>query len=145
MVPLYPPKGNKPDGRPHVLAWLDGLATTIQAGGGLVALTGWKALEQHGLSIVVGATPMTIEVQTQQHLESISSLLMPKAQRHEAWAICRVMRRWRAVAMGITAHGKHIPVVDPWQAALDIAGDPNRGWEQAEALAKRLVGMAAAP
>jgi hypothetical protein len=43
-------------------------------------------------------------------------------------------------------HGTHreqrIPVVDPWQAALDIAGDPKRGWDQAEAIAKRFVAMA---
>lgn len=145
MVPLYPPKGNKADGGQRIMAWLDGLAMTTQASGGLLALTGWKALEHHGLGIVVGATPITVEVPTDQHLESLKSFIIPSAQRQEAWAYLGVMRRWRAVAMGMNPREKRIPVVDPWQAALDIAGDPNRGWDQSEAMAERLVEMAVAP
>lgn len=145
MVPLYPPKGNHPGGRQQVMAWLDSLAMTIQANGSLLALTGWKALEHHGLGAVVGVTPITVEVPTEQHLETLTSSILPAGQRQEAWAYISVMRRWRAVAMGITPRDKRIPVVDPWQAALDIAGDPNRGWEQAEAIAKRFVDMAIAP
>jgi hypothetical protein len=141
VKPLYPPKSPKA-GRDAQLAiaWLHEVETSARAKGGMVALTGWQAVVAHGLNIVVGDRPVTAVVPLKSHLDH---LLTDGGVRdcppEEAWAYLTVARDRRSAFAGTVPREGKVPVVDLWQAALDVASDPSRGFDQAMAIAARLI------
>ncbi len=123
------------------------LGQQVKNGGGMLSLSGWKALDVYNLGNVVGKRPYTVEVPTERYVPQVTNTtLVPTAKDREPWAYLGVMRRWRAVALGaVQRESNRLVIVDPWQAALDVAGDPNRGFEQAEAISRRFIELVGRP
>lgn len=144
LAPLYPAKGATSDSDLDVQAWLNKLEQQVEKGGGMLALSGWKAIEAYGLGVVVGKRPYTVEVPLERYIPLVTdAALVSTTKAREPWAYLGVMRRWRAVAMGAVRRESHrLVTVDPWQAALDVVADPNRGFEQAEAISRRFIELA---
>jgi hypothetical protein len=139
--PLYPPKGSssRPSGI-RTLTWLHELDVTAWPAGSVLALTGWHAAKAFDALIVTGDLPITAVVPLQQHLDALlADGGLCSCPPHEAWAFLGVARPWRAVFAGVRDRGdRQVAIVDLWQVALDVVGDPGRGREQAEAILRRL-------
>ncbi len=147
LVPLYPAKGATSQRDADVMEWLIKLGNQQKNSGGILALSGWRALDIYNLGIVVGKRPYTVEVPLERYvLQVTEAALVSETKAQEPWAYLGVMRHWRSVAMGaVRRESTPLIVVDPWQAALDVAGDPNRGFEQAEAISRRFIDLAGKP
>lgn len=147
LIPLYPAKGTASERDADVVEWLTKLGHQVRNNGGMLALSGWRALENYNLGIVVGKRPYTVEVPLERYVPQVTeAVLVSETKTREPWAYLGVMRRWRAVAMGaVPRESNRLIVVDPWQAALDVVGDPNRGFEQAEAISRRFIDLAGKP
>ncbi len=105
------------------------------------ALGSWAACAAHGVAIVTGTTRLSIHA-----MGSIESLmrqweLAPCDERDAAFVIepCDPSMV-RPLSGGMVAIDG-LPVVDLWQAALDVARDPGRGGDQAWAIAQRIIDL----
>jgi hypothetical protein len=90
--------------------------------------------------MVVGNRPVTAVVPHQRHLDYLlADGGLHGCESREAWAYLTVARGRRSVFAGTIPRNGEVPVVDLWQAALDVAGDSSRGFDQATAIANRLI------
>lgn len=103
------------------------------------AVTGWAACRLHGLSVLVDPKSkpleLTLRVPVRVFVEMHGLVQAPDATTETL--ILSEAQGPLATFTGVTIlHG--VPVVDPWQAALHVASDPQRGIEQATAIADAL-------
>lgn len=140
--PLYEKTSEKMGAQPKTtLSWLHRkIQKAAKEQGGAVAVNGWMAIQERGLDVVAGNHPVTVVVPRPQDLRSlIAHSDLRDCPPGEAWAFFTVARGRRSVFASVADRNGTVPAVDLWQAALDVASDPNRGYEQAEAIAKRLI------
>lgn len=105
------------------------------------ALGSWAACAAHGVAMVTGTTRLSIHA-----MGSVESLmraweLTPCEERDAAFVIeaCEPSMVRPLAGGAVVIDG--IPVVDIWQAALDVARDPGRGGDQAWAIAQRIIDL----
>ena len=137
LSPLYPPSTNKSDRIRH--KFIDDIWQRHQ-GKAPFAIGGWSALERYRKKIVAGETPIQLWMKTPHDVEEIMKqenlvVCNPK----EAWFHVMVSPTPRSTFAGLIMKEGQAPIVDLWQAALDVCGDPARGSEQAESIARALV------
>jgi hypothetical protein len=135
VVPLYAAWTT----RDHVMDWLRQQA--VPGAGPSWAVTGWQACQQHGLSVLTNLASKPVEIVVAGEMDNLlrrlslqevsaptaSTLLLSRA----ATPLATVLGLDQDAASGYA-------VVDPWQAALAVASDPQRGIEQATAIADAL-------
>lgn len=99
------------------------------------AITGWEACRRHRALILQDARtkPLTIVTGGPQSafLDAWKLRVVPERDAR-FWLLTTA--RPKATLCGAT-RVQGLPVVNPWQAALDVAADPYRGIEQAMAIA----------
>ncbi len=134
IVPLYAPAW--PD-RPSALHWLKQHAAMVDI---RWAITGWRACALHGLGILVDDDTKPVEIVVSHPIEAIMRNWQLRSAPDSAEPILLISRTATPIATfsGVGEHISGLPVVDPWQAALAVAGDPQRGIEQATAIADAL-------
>jgi hypothetical protein len=105
------------------------------------ALGSWAACDAHGVGMVTGAARPAIHV-----TGSVESLmrqweLTTCDERDAAFVIepCDQAMAQPLIGGAVIIDG--MPVVDVWQAALDVARDPGRGGDQAWAIAQRIMDL----
>ena len=105
------------------------------------AVTGWSACAEHGLTILADPSAKPIDLVTGDDLDKFLTKweLRAAPAGETPWLVITRTETPRAAFSGMSTVGKmHLPLVDPWQAALSVAGDPLRGEEQARALVSAL-------
>lgn len=139
IKPLYAPP--KSDDTPNAKrTWLRTVEQDLHTWGGLIAINGWHALAVLGGNIVIGDRPLTAVVPSRRILNKIITAgPVRNCTPQEAWAHLTVAKQRHAVFDGTVAHAGATPVVDLWQAALDVTQDRNRGFEQAQAIIRMLM------
>jgi hypothetical protein len=105
------------------------------------AMGSWSACAAHGVAMVTGTTRLSIHA-----MGSVESLmraweLTPCEERDADFVIeaCEPSMVRPLAGGSVVIDG--IPVVDIWQAALDVARDPGRGGDQAWAIAQRIIDL----
>ena len=139
LIPVRPVYGDVPTTWESKDAWLRALAPAMSRV--RWAIGGWSACQRHGFGVLQHpqAKPFTVTVACEH--ANISPVL-------QAWSLVACDARdaafWLApvamtsAALAAVVRIDDIPVVDGWQAALDVASDPDRGIEQATAIADLL-------
>jgi hypothetical protein len=121
-------------------AILDWLSQHSDDHDGSWALTGLHAAQRHGLSTLthLHSKPVEIVVNSTiaEHLQRWQLQVAP-APSPTTLLITRAALPLTSF-LGVTSSPGQPPMVDPWQAALAVANDPQRGIEQATAIADTL-------
>lgn len=136
-IPVRMLYGRNPQGMAQVLAWLAKRPQEAPVAG-TWAVGGWAACHLHGTGFVtdLAERPVTL------------ACLGPPERLLEAWGLMRcddardaafLLEPVRARLAIPVAAGKRPPVVDAVQAAIGVAGDPARGFEQAEHTCNRIA------
>jgi hypothetical protein len=134
VVPLYAPAWKN---TAEVLQWL---TAKVGASTATWAITGWRACALHGLSVLVDDTAKPVEIIVREPVAAVLRDWQLKLQPYSGGSFF-LMSTTSTPITAFACPGLPIaalPVVDPWQAALDVAGDPQRGIEQATAIADSL-------
>jgi hypothetical protein len=122
--------------RPSLVKWLRGITKKEAM---QWAVTGWHACTLHNSSVLLDEKTKPLEIVVH---ESVSAVM-------QAWELKEVpANSGEYLSISTTPHPlatfsfvttiEQLPVVDPWQAALAVIGDPQRGIEQATAIADEL-------
>jgi hypothetical protein len=134
VVPLYAPAWKIHD---DILHWL---RTTAGTSSITWAITGWQACALHDLGVLVNSDVKPMEIVVREPVSAVLREWQLKSQPYTGGPSLHVI----ATPMPITTFActgipiKGLPVVDPWQAALHVISDPNRGIEQATAIVDSL-------
>jgi len=128
VAPLYE---TPPTRRTHILDWL---RNHYKASDVAFALTGWSACALHRRLVVndIGSKPITISVR-----DSIGSAMSTWSLREVAddRAFLHLQKSPHPLTTFSWLHDiDGLPVVDLWEAAIDVVSDPQRGFEQACAI-----------
>ncbi len=105
------------------------------------AMSGWTACKLHGASALADGRQKPLQIAVDSPIAPVLRawnlrLLKPGMESGALFSIERAQTP-RSYFCGTTIiHG--LPVVDLWQAALDVASDSHRGSEQAAAIAEEL-------
>ena len=139
LVPMQPVYDRLGRDLPAALRWL----RDTRADGVRWAVGGWAAVAEHDASHVVNIESQPVLLHTSAPLAELerSFRLSRASDAGTAPVLVQVTSGARSVLGGVVGADR-LPVVDLWQAALDVAGDPQRGIEQAESIAERLAGEA---
>lgn len=128
-------------GADEVLQFLGSGWRELMIKGGM-AITGWHAARLLGFPNMVGVESRVVFRYHDPNKTLLGSLggLMPCDPR-DAIVFAEPVSNPRAVLGGVVTNKEahELPVVDPWQAALDVARDPNRGLEQANRIAEEIL------
>jgi hypothetical protein len=134
VAPLY--QAPAPSQR-AALAWL---RTVDQSGAINWAVTGWAACQLHRRSVLnhTALKPVVVTVRG------------PVGALRQAWSLHevppeRALFQLQSSPASVTAFAmatrkRGLPTVDLWEAALEVASDPQRGIEQTRAIAEALFG-----
>jgi hypothetical protein len=134
VAPLY--QAPQPSQR-AALAWLRGVD---QSGAMNWAVTGWAACQLHRRSVLnhTALKPVVVTVRG------------PVGALRQAWSLHevpaeRALFQLQSSPASVTAFAmatrkRGLPTVDLWEAALEVAGDPQRGIEQTRAISEALFG-----
>lgn len=125
--------------RDQVMDWLRQQA--VQGAGQGWAVTGWQACQQHGLSALTNLASKPVEIVIAGEIDDLLSRLslqeMPAPTASTLLISSAATPQATFLGVGQDAKSRYA-VVDPWQAALAVASDPQRGIEQAMAIADSL-------
>jgi len=131
VVPLYTPSWKS---HADILQWLkaksDGASITW-------AITGWRACALHNLSILVDNDTKPVEIVVREPISAVMHDWKLRKQPSLSGASLLISQSGTPITTFSCVGQKidDLPVIDPWQAALDVIGDPQRGIEQATAIA----------
>jgi hypothetical protein len=103
------------------------------------AITGWRACSLHGLSVLVDDDTKPVEIVVSDVVPTVLQRWQLRPAPNAEQPVMLISRTSTPIATfsGVDRIAG-LPVVDPWQAAMDVAGDPQRGIEQATAIADAL-------
>ncbi len=125
--------------REQVENWLRQQA--INGAGEGWAVTGWQACQQHELSALSSVESKPIEIVAVGEIDGLLRRLGLQEMPMPTTSTLLVSSAATPLAtfLGVDREAKAgYAVVDPWQAALAVASDPQRGIEQATAIADSL-------
>ncbi len=127
--------------RKQVVSWLHDRADQPSEAPTEWAVTGWEACRRHDMSVLTNLDSKPVEVVITCDVEALMQRLHlqeASAPTPETLVLTRTSTP-RAPLLGAEREGTSgVVLVDPWQAALAVAGDPQRGIEQATAIAATL-------
>lgn len=136
-IPVRMLYGRNPQGMSQVLTWLAKRPPDPPVAG-TWAVGGWAACHLHGTGFVTDLAERPVSL----------ACLGPPGRLLEAWGLMRcddardaafLLEPVRARLAISAAAGKRPPVVDAVQAAMGVASDPARGFEQAEHICNRIA------
>ncbi len=146
-IPVRPLYGAAPNQAGDILDWLAGRRQQGQ-GPHAWAVNGWRACHLHGVGFVTDIDQRRISITCLgDHQGLMKSWELMRCDDRDAMFVLQSTRSPRSITGGIvpglmdgaTAVASSLPVVDVIQAALDVASDPARGFEQAEHICKAVV------
>jgi hypothetical protein len=141
LIPVRQVYGDPASTWEGVMAWLRTWHAGSAAGRQRWAISGWAACHLQGFGVVQHPQAKPVTVTMAGDRAAVASVLrswsLITCAPHEAgfW-IEPTAESGAALAATVVIDG--LPVVDGWQAALDVAADPDRGIEQALAIVERL-------
>ncbi len=125
--------------REQVVDWLR--QQTMQGEGHGWAVTGWQACQQHGLGVLTNLASKPVEIVVNGAIDAVLRRLglQETPTSTSTTVLVSGADMPQATFLGVDQETKtRYGVVDPWQAALAVACDPQRGIEQATAIADSL-------
>jgi len=146
-IPVRPLYGSVPGQAGEILDWLAGRWRSGQ-GAHVWAVNGWTACHIHETGFVTDLDQRRVSIACLgDHRGLISSWELMRCDERDAMFVIQPSRMPRSISGGIvhdprgasTVVASSLPVVDVIQAALDVAPDPARGFEQAEHICKTVI------
>ena len=141
VAPLYEPEWKS---QRAALGWLQRRVAEMRSDD--YAIDGWWACRMHGLDIIDAFETKPVSLVVRNRIETFL----------KRWELRVVVDGPSHLTVSVSPEPacvfpflnlvrprkyEELPVVDPWQAALDVARDPQRGIEQAQAILSTLSGQ----
>lgn len=145
-IPVRPLYGNSPSQSGDILDWLASKWRSGDAPGW--AVNGWLACHLHETGFVTDLDKRPVSIAClSDHQALLSAWGLMRCDERDAMLLIQPAQAPRSIKGGISTDNQPgsavvahaLPVVDVIQAAVDVAHDPARGFEQAEHICRALV------